>query len=80
RASAIALKIPDNDLLSAYHGEQRVLVHHEEEGIIELCRKLELKSPLEDEVELTVVFGWSLKLEKHPYIRFYKFDISRLFL
>ncbi|EEB95172.1 hypothetical protein MPER_05902 [Moniliophthora perniciosa FA553] len=79
RASVIATELPDDELLRGYHsnsGQGSVVVHHEVEGFIELCRKLELKQ--EGEVVAPVVFGWSLKLDGHPHIRFYKFDISHL--
>ncbi|KAI3611673.1 het domain containing protein [Moniliophthora roreri] len=82
RALAIAAELPEDELLRGYRsdlGQGSVVVHHETEGFIELCRKLELKQ--EGEVAVVpVVFGWSLKLDRHPYIRFYKFDISHLLL
>ncbi|KAJ8080955.1 hypothetical protein PM082_017790 [Marasmius tenuissimus] len=82
RATAIAIDLPDDDLIQAYSsdsGRDRVIVHHETEGFIELCRRLELKEEGDAIVDLTV-FGWSLHLDGHPYIRFYKFDISHLSL
>ncbi|KAJ6466318.1 hypothetical protein C8R45DRAFT_485570 [Mycena sanguinolenta] len=80
KAQAIVQVITSDALLNAYHGDKsRVLVRHAEEGVIELCRKLDMTSDTELDVNL-VVFGWSLRLDRHPYIRFYKFDISQLFL
>ncbi|KAL0564945.1 hypothetical protein V5O48_017087 [Marasmius crinis-equi] len=82
KAGAIALDLSDDDLLRGYRsdsGRDRVIVHHETEGFIELCRRLELKQE-GDAVNDLQVFGWSLNLDGHPYIRFYKFDISHLII
>jgi hypothetical protein len=82
KASSILADLSPDDLLAAYHAERsRVLVYHHEEGIIELCRNLELvHSEKDSEVDNFVVLGWSLKLVGHPYIRFFKFDVSHLFV
>jgi len=82
KTAEIALKIPNDDFLKVFHGEMdRVLVQHEEEGVIQLCLKLDVspKSPSMEEEFDPVIFGWRLKLDKHPVVRFYKFDISKLF-
>jgi hypothetical protein len=81
RAVAIAGEISETDFLKVYHGEaKRHVVRHEKEGIVELCRRL-TSGEVDEEADLsdTSVFGWSLRLDGHPYIRFFKFDISYLF-
>ncbi|KAF5360133.1 hypothetical protein D9757_007681 [Collybiopsis confluens] len=40
KACAIALELPEKDLMDAYGGGARVFVLHEGEGIVELCRTL----------------------------------------
>ncbi|CAL1705981.1 unnamed protein product [Somion occarium] len=86
RAKAVVQVIPETELMSVYHGEQEhVTFKDEEEGVIQLCRTLDYgKGPKSEEQLLEalsdhVVFGWSLRMEGHPYIRFYKLDISHLF-
>ncbi|KAL0568601.1 hypothetical protein V5O48_013389, partial [Marasmius crinis-equi] len=82
KAGAIALDLSDDDLLRGYRsdsGRDRVIVHHQMQGFIELCRTLELKQE-GDTINNLNVFGWSLNLDGHPYIRFYKFDISHLIM
>lgn len=83
RAEAIVKKIPDASLLAVYHGEQdRARVDHEDEGIVDILRSLDIKnrSRLEGrETELlvdTFVFAWGLRLEGHPFIRFYKLGLN----
>ncbi|KAF8173727.1 hypothetical protein K438DRAFT_1849868 [Mycena galopus ATCC 62051] len=86
-AAAITLGIPEADFLKVYHGETaRHVVHHEDEGMIELCRRLEIEGEADGIIDIHAedlsdlfVFGWSLRPENHPFIRFYKFDISHLF-
>ncbi|KAL0064861.1 hypothetical protein AAF712_008114 [Marasmius tenuissimus] len=83
RATAIAVDLSDDNLLQAYSsdsGKDRVIVRHGTEGFIELRRRLELKGEGLDAIVDLTVFGWSLHLDGHPYIRFYKFDISHLTL
>lgn len=85
RATDIARTIPKEDLLSAYHGDAgRHILRHEDEGIIELCRTLDIKDQLSLEEELDslsdlFVFGWSLRIAELPSIRFYKLTVSHLF-
>lgn len=85
RAIDIARKIPEMDLMRAYHGEKdRIILEHEDEGIIELCKTLDLKRKFQLEEEFDslcelFVFGWSLRLQGPPYIRFYKLDVSSYF-
>ncbi|KDQ09374.1 hypothetical protein BOTBODRAFT_58724 [Botryobasidium botryosum FD-172 SS1] len=85
-ATALAHKIPSSYMLDAYHGGQRVIFRHEEEGIIELCRTIDIKAQRTDgeswhlqTLADLVVFGWSIRAEGHPALRVYKFDISALF-
>ncbi|KAK7030501.1 hypothetical protein VNI00_014093 [Paramarasmius palmivorus] len=76
RTVAIAHDIPDSDFIRAYSEVQRdrVLVYHQEEGWIELCRRLEDTRYVGNDI----VLGWSLKLDGHPYIRFFKFVIPHI--
>ncbi|KAJ7310163.1 hypothetical protein DFH08DRAFT_673036, partial [Mycena albidolilacea] len=82
RASAIATELPDDELLRVHCSDlrqDRIVLHHRVEGYIELCQRLDLKQEGEV-IDAPVVFGWNLRLDGHPYIRFYKFDISHLLL
>lgn len=79
-ATVIVSRIPEREMLKVYHGhEGRVIVDVKNEGSIELCRTLDARKPREEEEIFDLhIFGWSLRLENHPYIRFYKLDISHL--
>ncbi|KIJ48568.1 hypothetical protein M422DRAFT_66300 [Sphaerobolus stellatus SS14] len=88
-ASAIASQIPGSVLMEAYHGgdtiQERILFEHEMEGVIELRRTLDIGRSEDDLLNSDLladlfVYGWTLKLEGHPYMRFYKFDVSHLIL
>ncbi|KAK7030486.1 hypothetical protein VNI00_014074 [Paramarasmius palmivorus] len=80
RASIIAQEMQDRNLFRAFTSkeyQERVVVKHPEEGVIELSTSLQHFRDRYSMAE-NVVFGWTLKLEAHPFIRFFKFDISHL--
>lgn len=84
RASAIAREIPAETLLRAYRSEAArvdVPVEVDGEGIIELRRTLDPRSPFESakHSDARFLLGWSLRLGGHPYIRFYRLNIAHVF-
>ncbi|EKM55706.1 uncharacterized protein PHACADRAFT_60382, partial [Phanerochaete carnosa HHB-10118-sp] len=81
RATTIASELPTEAFLNVLNGEtDRVVVHHGEEGAIELCARLDIGKSGHHRGTMSdlCIFGWSMRLQEHPYIRFYRFDISQL--
>ena len=84
RAASIASKIPETVFMKVYHGgADRHIIRHEDEGLIELSRRMSLQvthdSDAMDKTLDSTIFGWSLKLkEAHPYITFFMFDVTHL--
>ncbi|KAI0794612.1 hypothetical protein C8Q74DRAFT_586864 [Fomes fomentarius] len=80
RAEEIAGGLPESLLLQVYEGtgHDRVVVHDDEGEVTELCDRLVVaQTPVRlEDIPLGGVFGWSLRLGIHPYMRFYFFGIT----